>query len=600
MRLLLTAAFIVITAMPAAAQSAPVRYEAALAREKQIRASQPSAGALRSVIAQYEAIVRLYPRSGYSDNALWQASGLAWLSWERHGRDADRRTAVRLLEQLRKSYPTGTLAKQVPARLSEMTSAVSARRAAQRAPAPVAQRAVLEKREEPVEVTPAVTPDVPAASPAAPPAAPAVPMIQLLEIARSALPAGERLTIAMDREPTYREERLTDPERLFFDFRNTAAAEAAKPTLERLVGGVVRDVRLGAHPDQTTRLVVELEPGTRHSVFALYNPYRLVVDLERTAPSPASPVAAPPPAARPAATTAVATSGPAAAPPVTDAPKPASKPTAPSLSATVPKAADPVRDAAPPVVPSTNANGTFSLARQLGLGVARIVIDPGHGGHDPGAIANRAREADVVLDIALRLEKLLKAKNIDVVLTRRTNVFIPLEERTAIANREAADLFLSIHANVGRNTSANGVETYFLNFATNPEAEAVAARENAGTGMAMHNLTDIVRKIALNNKLDESRDLANAVQTSLHRGIRQQNAQARNRGVKQAPFVVLIGAQMPSVLAEVSFVTNKKEAALLRTASYRQRIAQSLADAIVKYRASLKKVGTIASGAESR
>ena len=168
------------------------------------------------------------------------------------------------------------------------------------------------------------------------------------------------------------------------------------------------------------------------------------------------------------------------------------------------------------------------------------------------------------------------------------------------ANREAADLFLSIHANVGRNTSANGVETYFLNFATNPEAEAVAARENAGTGMAMHNLTDIVRKIALNNKLDESRDLANAVQTSLHRGIRQQNAQARNRGVKQAPFVVLIGAQMPSVLAEVSFVTNKKEAALLRTASYRQRIAQSLADAIVKYRASLKKVGTIASGAESR
>lgn len=596
MRLLLTAAFIVITAMPAAAQSAPVRYEAALAREKQIRASQPSAGALRSVIAQYEAIVRLYPRSGYSDNALWQASGLAWLSWERHGHDADRRAAARLLGQLRKSYPTGTLAKQVPSRLSEMTSAVNARRAAQRAPAPVAQRAVLEKREEPAAEEPAAAPRAPepAASAAAAPAAPAVPMIQLLEIARSALPAGERLTIAMDREPTYREERLTDPERIFFDFRNTAAAEAAKPTLERLVGGVVRDVRLGAHPDQTTRLVVELEPGTRHSVFALYNPYRLVVDLERTAAS------APSSAAGPSAAAAAPASGPAAAPPVTEAPKPAPKPTAPPLSATVPKAADPVGDAAPPVVPSTNANGTFSLARQLGLGVARIVIDPGHGGHDPGAIANRAREADVVLDIALRLEKLLKAKNIDVVLTRRTNVFIPLEERTAIANREDADLFLSIHANVGRNTSANGVETYFLNFATNPEAEAVAARENAGTGMAMHNLTDIVRKIALNNKLDESRDLANAVQASLHRGIRQQNAQARNRGVKQAPFVVLIGAQMPSVLAEVSFVTNKKEAALLRTASYRQRIAQSLSDAIVKYRASLKKVGTIASGAETR
>jgi N-acetylmuramoyl-L-alanine amidase len=267
----------------------------------------------------------------------------------------------------------------------------------------------------------------------------------------------------------------------------------------------------------------------------------------------------------------------------------------------VPRAANPVRDAGAPVAPAINSTGSFSLARQLGLGVARIVIDPGHGGHDPGAIANRGRESEIVLDIALRLEKLLlKQKGIDVVLTRRTDVFIPLEQRTAIANREDADLFLSIHANVGRNTAANGVETYFLNFATNPEAEAVAARENAGTGMAMHSLPDIVRKIALNNKIDESRDLASVVQASLYRGIRQQNAAARNRGVKQAPFVVLIGAQMPSVLAEVSFLTNKKDASLLRTAAYRQRIAQSLFDAIVKYRQSLKKVGTIASGAETR
>ena len=382
----------------------------------------------------------------------------------------------------------------------------------------------------------------------------------------------------MDAEPQYHEERLANPERLFFDFRNTAAADSAKPALGRLNGSIVRDVRLGSRPEQTTRLVIDLEPNTKHSVFALYNPYRLVVDLERTG-EPAAPTAPPPSVA-----------------PAEEKPKPITP-----ITASVPAAPNPIRGVGPPIQPAANSNGTYSLARQLGLGVARIVIDPGHGGHDPGAIANRAEEANVVLDIALRLEKLLlKQKGIDVILTRRTDVFIPLEERTAIANREDADLFLSIHANVGRNASASGIETYFLNFATNPEAEAVAARENAGTGMAMHNLPDIVRKIALNNKLDESRDLAHAVQTSLYRGIRQQNAQVRNRGVKQAPFVVLIGAQMPSVLAEVSFVTNKKEASLLRTAAYRQRIAQSLFDAIVKYRQSLKKVGTIASGTDSR
>jgi len=559
MRALATAIFILVTATAAAAQSAPARYEAALRRETQVRASQPSAGILRSVIAQYEAIVRAYPRSGYSDNALWQAAGVAWLAYERFGQETDRRTAIRLLQQLRKSYPTGTLARQVPGRLAQLTPANRPSPAA----APV-QRAVLEKpveHEEAAAAPPASsTPSPSASAPAASTPAP----IALTSIRRSALPAGERLTIALDAEPQYHEERLAGPDRLFFDFRNTAAADAAKPVMERLAGGVIREVRLGHHPGQTTRLVIDLEPNTRHSVFALYNPYRLVVDLERTEALSAMPPPAP-------------------------------------ITASVPAAANPVRNAGAPIAPPTNANGTYSLARQLGLGVARIVIDPGHGGHDPGAIANRAREAEIVLDIALRLEKLLlKQKGVDVVLTRRSDLFVPLEERTAIANREDADLFLSIHANVGRNASANGIETYILNFATSPEAEAVAARENAGAGMSMHSLPDIVRKIALNNKIDESRDLANIVQSSLYRGIRQQHPQARNRGVKQAPFVVLIGAQMPSILAEVSFVTNRREASLLRTAAYRQRIAQALFDAVMKYRQSLKKVGTVASGAETR
>ncbi len=180
-------------------------------------------------------------------------------------------------------------------------------------------------------------------------------------------------------------------------------------------------------------------------------------------------------------------------------------------------------------------------------------------------------------------------------MTRNTDVFIPLEERTAIANREGADLFLSIHANASRNPKARGIETYFLNFATNPEAEAVAARENATSGRTMHSLPDIVRAIALNNKIDESRDFAEMVQKSMVRRLATRNKLVRDLGVKQAPFVVLIGAGMPSVLAEISFVTNKQDGALLKTPAYRQQIAQSLFDAIVRYQRSLKGVRAVAS-----
>jgi N-acetylmuramoyl-L-alanine amidase len=249
--------------------------------------------------------------------------------------------------------------------------------------------------------------------------------------------------------------------------------------------------------------------------------------------------------------------------------------------------------AAPPEPPSTNTDGKFSLSRQLGLSVSRVVIDAGHGGHDPGAKANGLTESELTLDIALRLQRLLaKQPGMEVIMTRATNVFIPLEERTKIANREGADLFLSIHANASRNTRARGVETYFLNFATNPEAEAVAARENAGSGQSMRKLPDIVRAIAMNNKIDESKDFAVMVQRSMVRRLASRNKALRDIGVKQAPFVVLIGAAMPSVLAEMSFVTNKQDAALLKTGAYRQQIAEALHDAVVRYQQSLKKIRT--------
>ena len=204
-------------------------------------------------------------------------------------------------------------------------------------------------------------------------------------------------------------------------------------------------------------------------------------------------------------------------------------------------------------------------------------------------------EAELVLDVALRLEKLLqKVAGVEVILTRRTDDFIPLPERTAIANREGADLFLSIHANAAANAQAHGIETYFLNFANNQSAAAVAARENAASTQAMGGLPDFVKAIALNNKLDESRDFALQVQRAMVERQRSANKTLKDLGVKQAPFVVLIGANMPSVLAEMGFVTNAPEAKLLKGAAYRQKIAESLFNAIRKYQTSLKNVGTIA------
>jgi N-acetylmuramoyl-L-alanine amidase len=224
-----------------------------------------------------------------------------------------------------------------------------------------------------------------------------------------------------------------------------------------------------------------------------------------------------------------------------------------------------------------------------------VVIDAGHGGHDPGAQANGVTEAELVLDVAQRLARLLqKLPGVEVVMTRDTDVFIPLEERTAIANREGADLFLSIHANAARNVKARGVETYFLNFAPNAEAEAIAARENAGSTRTMGNLPDIVKAIAMNNKINESKDFAAMVQSAMVRRLAARNRQLKDLGVKQAPFVVLIGAVMPSVLAEISFVTNKPEAQLLKSGAYRQQIAEALLDAIVRYQKSLKRPHAIA------
>jgi N-acetylmuramoyl-L-alanine amidase len=263
---------------------------------------------------------------------------------------------------------------------------------------------------------------------------------------------------------------------------------------------------------------------------------------------------------------------------------------APAVTAGLPKTLPPATATPTPSgEPMPNTTGGLSIARQLGLGVSRIVIDPGHGGHDPGAKGDDTTEAELVLDVALRLEKLLaRMPGVEVVLTRRDNQFVPLQERTAIANREGADLFLSIHANASALPAARGIETYFLNFASNQNAAAVAARENATSDQTMGVLQDVVKAIAMNSKRDESRDFATYVQREMLESLRNANKTIKDLGVKQAPFVVLIGASMPSVLAEISFLTNPQEAKLLKSSGYRQRIAQALFEGIKDYQTSLK------------
>jgi N-acetylmuramoyl-L-alanine amidase len=508
---------------PAQAQTnAEQLFKDAIAREAALRheidtrkAASPAVPLLRSariLVGAYEDMARLFPASPYSDNALWQGGMLAADSFWEFGEAADRVTALRLLNALATRYRSSTLVKQAAPQISRLASASPQ--------------------------TPAVATTAAAPAKTTPAAATAPGVAMLTSIRREVLPEALRITLSLEKEASFYDERLDAPARVFIDLQNARSVDALKDTTLTYSDDVVRQIRVGRQLGARVRIVFDLEHAGRHSVYALYNPFRIVIDFER-----------------PAAAHALETVKP---PPTVEAPKP-------------------------------NADGGLSLSRQLGLGIARIVIDPGHGGHDPGAQAKGLSEADLVLDIALRLEKLLlKQRGVEVVMTRRTDEFVALEERTAMANREQADLFLSIHANASDDVRARGVETYFLNFAPNPQAEAIAARENAGAARTMRSLPDILKAIALNNKIDESRDFASLVQAAMVDRLRKADRSPRNLGVRQAPFMVLIGATMPSVLTEISFVTNRQEQTWLKTQTYRQQLAEALFDGIMKYQKSLK------------
>jgi N-acetylmuramoyl-L-alanine amidase len=532
-------------------------YEDALVRERIVRQELERAHTddaqasvltrIRVLAGAYQDMSQLFASNGYADNALWQGAVLTADAFWQFGEATDRTTALKLFSALTSRFPSSSLAAKVAAHSKRLQEAKST------ATAP-----------------PARTAGIAASTPQPPPASTALATLPaaLTGITREVLPEVLRFVIQVGKEVTFYDERIDGPPRVFIDLHNTRVVESLRDGAIKFSDDVVKQVRIGRQPNQRTRVVLDLKASeARYSVYTLYDPYRIVVDFERKrALVPASEAKiAPPPEPKVVETSAAAS--------------------APAPADTTPPA---------PVPPSANANGGFSMSRQLGLGVARIVIDAGHGGHDPGAKARGLEEAELVLDVALRLEALLKDAGVEVLMTRRTDTFVALEERTAIANRAGADLFLSIHSNASASDSARGVETYFLNFAPNSQAEAIAARENAGGSKTMRNLPDIVRAIALNNKIDESRDFASMVQNALYTKLQKSNRTVRNLGVKQAPFMVLVGATMPSILAEISFITNRQEATLLKTDKYKQQIAEALLAGVLRYQQALKKIPAIA------
>ncbi len=263
-----------------------------------------------------------------------------------------------------------------------------------------------------------------------------------------------------------------------------------------------------------------------------------------------------------------------------------SHPAWPKKSKSAKSAHDQAVEMGPPPIPDLTLDGQHSLTRALGLKIGRIVIDAGHGGHDTGTIGpSGLMEKDLCLDVALRLGKIIQQRlpSADVVFTRADDTFIPLERRTEIANEAKADLFISVHANSSQDHKARGIETYYLNFTGSSDAMEVASRENALSGNSVHDLQDIVKKIASNEKIEESRDLATMIQDSLSKRMENLNRGERNRGVRKAPFVVLIGADMPSVLAEISFLSNPNDEQWLKKPENRQRIADGLYQGIQSY-----------------
>lgn len=414
-----------------------------------------------------------------------------------------------------------------------------------------------------------------------------------------------RVAIELSQPVQFKHGRLSNPDRAFVDLVDVHPNPSFRGVAYTIPvsDGLVNKIRVAPNQARVTRVVLDLSAPAEVVASELVNPTRIVLDVRRTGNSaPPQPVGAPT-----QALPAVTHQTPRAVEPAPPLPVPS----------VVAKAAPPSAPVAAPVVPAPapapaaegeKADGgaqaarlvTPSLTRALGLKLSRVVLDAGHGGHDPGSDGVTGLvEKELTLDVTLRLGKLLEERmGIEVVYTRKTDTYVGLEERCLIANKVKADLFLSIHANTAPVRSVVGTETYYLNRGDSREDLALAARENTLAQKKVSDLNDLVKRILLFDKRDESREFAARIQAATHDLAKETHGRIHNRGVRSAPLVVLIGATMPSVLVEIGFLSNAREEALLRKSEHRQKLAEALYKGVLSYARSLSHFSMARQGEE--
>ncbi|HSC44311.1 MAG TPA: N-acetylmuramoyl-L-alanine amidase [Candidatus Acidoferrum sp.] len=468
------------------------------------------------------------------------------------------------------------------------------------------------------------TPD--AGNESAPAATGKIPHVR--KISAKAGADATRITIELEGSVQYVSGRIANPDRIYFDLH---AARLAQPLLHKKIeteSPLVSAIRTAQSPTGVVRVVLDVN-GVKDYTASLLNgsaqgPTRLVIDLygdAKAMQAAQTTATSQPPITVPQKTT--------MAPPVDvarDAPNSGNADGARNTAAEKVQPAASVKSAKadastaipepkktlgsakngrkpemmqPASAPQPTRDGQSTLTRALGLKIGRIVIDAGHGGHDTGTIGPTGlMEKDLCLDVALRLGKIVQQRlpGADVVFTRSDDTFIPLEERTHIANEAKADMFISIHANSSQDSGARGIETYYLNLKGSPEAMEVAARENATSDQGIHELEDLVKQIARTEKIDESKEFAEDVQDSLSKRVQKTAKVVKNRGVRKAPFVVLIGADMPSILTEISFLSNPADEKLLKQPEHRQRVAEGIFQGIAGYLQSLNSMSVNETG----
>lgn len=630
----LIAAVALCVALAAAAPPAPAasqkdREKARQAWEKAQLLEQELAGNPDAARERYLELARTYRGVYYADPGFFAADDAVFGEGrtyqeiaERFGDAGSAERAARLFRFLLENYPSSRFRREARERLAALGG-----------PTATASRAEAGAEKERAAEPPQAGERVSAAGPAV-----------VRSIRYWSTPGATRVSIDFDRPVAFTSSRISDPERLFFDLADTTPAPELRTKSIEVGDAFLQRIRMAQNRRNVLRVVLDLNGRFDCSTSQAENPFRIVLEIpgrRAVAEAPKSrrePVAAAEAEAHKSVTTA---RGPAPAPaPVSAAavrleqapklipapegerfttvkipeslqaganalepPGPAvrpesSLPTAarsgiplsaerngkPAASVPLPVIA-PAENAFLPKPSAPTSAGDRTLARSLGLKIGRIVIDPGHGGHDMGTVGpDGLMEKDLVLEVARTLRRLLEDNlGAEVILTRDEDVFVPLEERTAIANQHRADLFISIHANYSSSKGTSGVETYFLDFARSAAEREVAARENAAALLNYRDLEGLVWKIARADKMAESRELASTVQKNLYGGARRVFPATRNRGVRSAPFVVLIGAKMPSVLVEVAFLSNPRDEKLLKKDGPRLELARALFHGIEGY-----------------